>query len=358
MFYFLNYYILVINEKLFYFMTYELNDRSVQIFREIVMAYCESGDPVGSQTLSERLNSPLSTATIRNVMAHLEALGLLYAPHTSAGRLPTEAGLRLFVDHLLEVQSLEEPDKIYLDSLCALKGYNFEELLEKTGSALSGLSKCASLIFVPKSESALKHIEFVRLDANQTLVIIVTNDGKVENRLLQSPADLTPSILTEASNYLTNTYAGMTLSEVKEALIKELKHQRTTFTTLMSHMIEALNPQQQSTLIIKGQSHLLSDLGHMSDLQKLRVLFQELEAKENLIQLLDASIHANGVQIFIGSNNPIASLTETSMIITPCKNQDHRVIGALGVIGPRHLNYSRVISLVDQTARLVEQFMI
>ncbi|KAB2835649.1 MAG: heat-inducible transcription repressor HrcA [Caedimonadaceae bacterium] len=339
-------------------MTYELNNRSVQIFREIVMAYCESGEPVGSQTLSERLNSPLSTATIRNVMAHLEALGLLYAPHTSAGRLPTEAGLRLFVDRLLEVQSLEDTDKVYLDSLCSLKGYNFEELLEKTGSALSGLSKCASLIFVPKSESPLKHIEFVRLDPTQTLVIIVTEDGRVENRLLQSSSDISTSILIEASNYLNATYSGLTLSEVKASLIKELKHQRTAFTLLMSHMIEALNPEQKSTLIIKGQSHLLGDLGQINDLEKLRILFEELEAKENLIQLLDASIQAEGIQIFIGSNNPIASLTETSMIITPCKNQDHRVIGALGVIGPRHLNYSRVISLVDQTARLVEQFMI
>ena len=359
MFYFLNYYILVVDGKPFYYMSYELNERSVQIFKEIVMAYCENGEPVGSQKICERMKIPLSSATIRNVMAYLESLGLLYAPHTSAGRMPTEEGLRLFVNGLLEVSSLDGNDKQYLESLCHLKGYNFEELMEKTGAALSGLSKCASLVFVPKSESPLKHIEFLRLDQKQTLIVLVTEDGKVENRLLMLTKDLSASTLKEASNYLNAKLTGKTLADIKDHIFKELSQQRNTMTELISHMIANLTTQkQQSTLIIQGQSHLLQDVGHVQDLHKLSFLFQELEVKENLIQLLDASIHAEGVQIFIGSNNPIASLTETSMIITPCRNQDNRVIGALGVIGPRHLNYSRVISLVDQTARLVEQFMI
>ena len=344
-------------------MNYELSERSVQIFREIVIAYCENGEPVGSQKLWGRLKTPLSTATIRNVMAHLESLGLLYAPHTSAGRLPTEEGLRLFVDGLLEIQSLKESDHDYLESLCALKGYDFEDILEKTGSALSGLSKCASIVFVPKSESPLKHIEFVSLDKNQLLAVIVTQDARIENRLITLEETFNPSMLTEASNYISTKFAGKTLSEVKQMLRLELTKERGQMTKLMQDMLNKSVGQldiqrRQSTLIIKGQSRLLQEISHVQDLQKLSFLFEELEMKENLIQLLDASIHAEGVQIFIGSNNPIASLAETSMIITPCKNQENRVIGALGVIGPRHLNYSRVIPLVDKTARLVEQFII
>jgi heat-inducible transcriptional repressor len=334
-----------------------LNDRSREIFRLIVDAYVETGEPVGSRTLSRMLGSGLSPATIRNVMADLQEAGLLYSPHASAGRLPTEAGLRLFVDGLLEVGALARDDREQIAGSCTL-GKNIEEVLEQAIEALSGLSHCAGLVVAPKAESPLKHVEFVYLGPGRVLVVLVAENGLVENRIIEVPLGTTPATLVEAGNYLCARLVGRTLDEARDRVLTELGDQRAELDGLTSRVVEAglatwSGESMSGSLIVRGQAHLLEDVTAIEELERIRALFEALETKETLLRLLDETEKAEGVQIFIGSENALFGLTGCSMIVAPFRKSRERIIGAIGVIGPTRINYARIIPMVDYTAKVI-----
>ena len=336
----------------------ELSQRSREIFRQIVEAFMETGDPIGSRTLSRRLPNSLSAATIRNVMADLEDAGLLFAPHVSAGRLPTEAGMRLFVDGLLEVGNLTSDERRDLESRVAGGGRSMEAILEEATETLSGLSHCAGVVLAAKYESVLKHIEFVNLSPGRALVVLVTTDGIVENRLIEVPADLPPSAFVEAGNYLNTRVAGRTLEETTADVLQELEGNQAQLDRLTSKVVEAglatwAGGNSGGTLIVRGQANLLDDVTAVADLERIRVLFSALEAKEMMLRVLNLTDQAEGVQIFIGAENELFSVTGCSIIVAPYQSSQERLVGAIGVIGPTRMNYARIIPMVDYTAKLI-----
>ena len=340
----------------------ELNLRSKDILKHIIEAYVETGEPVGSRTLSHRLGMSLSPATIRNVMADLEDSGYLYSPHTSAGRLPTDSGLRFFINGLLEIGDINDLDRTELEAKCALKGKTLNQTLEEAIKTLSGLTKCAGLVLAPKGEVAFKHIEFVFLGPGRGLTVLVTEDGNVENRLIDLPSGILPSMLTEASNYLNSKLAGKTLTHAKTILQSELMLQKNELDELVSKLVQNgvgtwYKGESKGLLIVKGQSNLLQDVTEVEELGKVKALFDLLETQDSLLELLDASIVAEGVQIFIGAENPLFSTSGCSLIVAPYKNSLQKVIGAIGVIGPSRLNYARVIPMVDYTAKLIGKLL-
>lgn len=338
----------------------DLSKRSLEIFRHVIQAYMETGEPIGSRTLSKRLGLSLSAATIRNIMADLEEAGLLYAPHTSAGRLPTEAGLRFFVHGLLEVGEITPAEQKEIDRTCQAKGRSLAQVLEETTSVLSGLSRCAGLVLAPKCDASLKHIEFIYLSPGRGLVVLVTQDGVVENRIIEIPLDIPPSSLTEASNFLSAKLVGYTLNEVRQRIFQELDKQQGQLDTLTKTLIQtglATWAGDESFLIVKGQSNLLQEIAGDDDLARLKNLFDALEAKKEMMNLLDAAINADGVQIFIGSNNSLFAHTGCSLIVSPYKNGQGQIVGALGVIGPTRINYARVVSMVDYTAKIMSKLI-
>ena len=336
----------------------ELDERSREIFREIVETFMETGAPVGSRTLSRVSNLALSPASIRNVMADLEAAGLLYAPHTSAGRLPTERGLRMFVDGLLEVGDLTEEERASIEVRCAQGEYNLQELLSRASETLSGLSRCAGIVVVPKVEAPLKHIEFVNLDAGRVIVVIVFESGMIENRVIEIPAGMPPSVLVEASNYLNDRLRGFTFQEARQRIEQELEARRAELDELTSQVVEAGlatwgGGTEGGTLIVRGRANLLADVQAMDDLDRVRQLFSDLESTREFGGLLDLAQDAEGVRIFIGSENRLFSLSGSSLIVAPYGDSRQQVVGAIGVIGPTHLNYARIIPMVDYTAKVI-----
>jgi len=336
----------------------ELSERSREIFREIVDAYVETGEPVGSRTLSRRLSVALSPATIRNVMADLEEAGLLYAPHTSAGRVPTEEGLRLFVNGLLELGTLRDEERDRIDGQCRANGKSVETILEQALSTLAGLSRCAGLVLAPKSQMGLKHIEFVPLGPGRALVVLVTEDGSVENRVLDLPREVTPSALVEAGNYLNARLVGRTLEEARDQVLADIENKRTQLDALTGKVVAAglatwAGGDQGGQLIVRGQSHLLEDVTVLTDLDRIRALFAALETREQLLRLLDLTNSAEGVQIFIGAQNALFSVSGCALIVAPYINSVDRIVGAIGVIGPSRMNYARIIPLVDYTAKVI-----
>jgi heat-inducible transcriptional repressor len=342
-------------------MIVELNERSREIFRRVVEAFVETGEPVGSRTISRRLGVQLSPATIRNVMADLEEAGLLYAPHTSAGRLPTEAGLRLFVDGLLEVGSLTDDERRSIDGQCAAVGRSLPEVLEQVSATLSGLTHCAGLVYSPKIEKSLKHIEFVPLGPGRALVVIVSEGGMVENRVLELPPGITPAMLTEASNFLSARVAGKTLDEARGKVMGEIQEQRAQLDELTKRVVEAgvatWSGSDGGHLIVRGRSHLLDDVSPVGDLERIRSLFDALETKQSLLRLIDATSLADGVQIFIGAENELFQVAGCAMIVAPFSNGRERVVGAIGVVGPMRMNYARIIPMVDYTAKLIGRLL-
>ena len=342
-------------------MIVELNERSREIFRRVVEAFVETGEPVGSRTISRRLGVQLSPATIRNVMADLEEAGLLYAPHTSAGRLPTEAGLRMFVDGLLEVGNMTEDERRSIDGQCAAVGRSLPEVLEQVSATLSGLTHCAGLVYSPKIEKALKHIEFVPLGPGRALVVIVSEGGLVENRVLELAAGITPSMLIEAGNFLNARVAGRTLDEAKIQVTTEIQQQRAQLDELTKRVVEAgvatWSGSDGGHLIVRGRAHLLDDVSAVGDLERIRSLFDALETKQSLLRLIDATKIADGVQIFIGAENELFQVAGCAMIVAPFSNGRERVVGAIGVVGPMRMNYARIIPMVDYTAKLVGRLL-
>jgi heat-inducible transcriptional repressor len=338
----------------------ELNQRSRDIFRVIVDSYVESGEPVGSRTIARKLGQALSAATIRNVMADLEELGLLYAPHTSAGRIPTEAGLRLFVNGLLEIGAVTEDERGAIEAKCASSGRSLQDVLGEATAMLSGLSHCAGLVVAPKTDRPLKHIEFVNLGPGRALVVLVNEDGLVENRVIDVPLGLPGSTLQIASNYLNARLSGRTLDEARQSVAGEIESQRSELDEAARRVVEAGLATwsggaraDSGQLIVRGQSRLLQDVTALSDLERVRALFEALETKEAMLRLLEATGLGDGVQIFIGAENVLFNHSGCSMVIAPFQNSREQVIGAIGVIGPTRINYARIIPLVDYTAKVV-----
>lgn len=347
----------------------ELNDRSREVFREIVEAYVAEGGPVGSRTLSQRLKMPLSPATIRNVMADLEDMGLLYAPHKSAGRLPTDAGLRLFVDGLLEIGDLSSEDRENIEARCVTHGTNLTEALGEATSLLSGLAQCAGLVVAPKTARPLKHIEFVNLGDGRVLAVLVTDDGFVENRIIDMPPGTPPSALVQAGNYLNARLAGKTIDAARRAVGQEIEQRRAEIDQITANLIDAglaawsgagaagNSDAPGGTLIVKGQSRLLDEVSAVQDLERVRGLFQALETEELLVKLLDVTDIADGVQIFIGAENTLFDQAGCSMVVAPFKGESQTIVGAIGVIGPTRLNYARIIPMVDYTAKVIDRLI-
>jgi heat-inducible transcriptional repressor len=340
----------------------ELNERSREIFRMVVDAYVETGGPVGSRTLSRRGSLDLSPATIRNVLADLEDAGLLYAPHTSAGRLPTDAGLRLFVNGLLELGGLGEEERQSIDGRLAASGKSLAQALEEATATLSGLSHCVGLVVAPKTEAPLKHIEFVPLSATRALVVMVTEDGLVENRLIDVPLGTPAATLIAAANYLNARLVGRTIDEARVAILDEIEGRRAQLDELTGRIVEAglaswAGGPERSALIVKGQAMLLNDVTALADLERLRTLFDMLETREAMVRLLDATREGDGVQIYIGAANPLFGVAGCSMIVAPYSNSREQVLGAIGIIGPTRLNYARIIPLVDYTAKVIGRLL-
>lgn len=341
----------------------DLNDRSREIFRQLVETYLETGEPVGSRTLSKALEAPLSPATVRNVMQDLEQLGLLGSPHVSAGRIPTQTGLRLFVDGLLEIGDVSSVERARIEG--GLTGDHpqdegVSELLGRAGSLLSGLTHGASLVLSPKADEApIKHLEFVSLSSDSALAVLVTEDGAVENRILKPPVGLTPSAMREAANFLNAMLRGRTLSQAAEIVSREVAARRAELDALAASMVEqgiavwSGHGPAPERLIVRGRANLLDGVEGEEQLELMRRLFDDLERKEDLLQLLSRAEEGEGVRIFIGSENKLFSLSGSSLIISPYMDAERRIIGALGVIGPTRLNYGRVVPIVDYTARLM-----
>jgi len=341
-----------------------LNERSREIFRHVVDAFVETGEPVGSRTIARKLGGSLSPATIRNVMADLEYAGLLYAPHTSAGRLPTDAGLRMFVSGLLQVGGLDASERSTLEAHCQAAGRSSEDVLNQATGALAGLAQCAGLVLAPKLEAPLKHIEFVNLKPGRALVVMVDEAGTVENRVFEVPKDLRPSALVEAGNFLAARLAGKTVAEARTGILAELDSGRAELDELTTKVVQAGlatwsgdRGNEHDALIVKGQSNLLSNVTALEDLERIRQLFTALEAREQMVRLLDLVGKAEGVQIFIGAQNELFGMAGCSMVVAPFLNSREQIVGAIGVIGPTRLNYARIIPMVDYTAKLVGRIL-
>lgn len=343
-------------------MIQELNARSRDIFKSLVDAYMETGEPVGSRTLARRMGLQLSPATIRNTMADLELAGLLYAPHISAGRVPTDAGLRLFVDGLLEVGDLSDTDRRRLEAECAAHGRSLSDVLSEATNSLSGLSACAGLVVAPKTERPLRHLEFVPLGADRALVVLVTQDGLVENRVLELPPGIPAGTLAMAGNYLTARLAGRTIEEARSGIAAELDESRAQLDSLTRKVVEAglaswTGRPEAPQLILRGTSKLLDDVTAIADLERIRALFDALETRETMMRLLDATRSADGTRIFIGAENALFGHTGCTVVISPYLDSQNAIVGAIGVIGPTRMNYARIIPMVDYTAKLVGRLM-
>jgi heat-inducible transcriptional repressor len=343
-----------------------LDERSREIFRRIVEGYLANGDPLGSRNLSKIIPMTLSPASVRNVMADLEALGLVYSPHTSAGRLPTELGLRFFVDAMLQIGDLTPQEQAAIEGQVANAaggGRTVDEVLAQATQMLSGLSRGAGVVTTGKGARRLKHIEFVRLEPTKALVVLVGEDGFVENRVLPLPVGLPASALSEASNYLNARIRGRTLTETKADIEAAQMLARQELDELTQRLVDAGLASwaglegESPQLIVRGQANLLEDLNAAEDLDRIRLLFSDLETKSGVIDLLGRAETAEGVRIFIGSENKLFSLSGSSMIAAPFRDGNQKIVGVLGVIGPTRLNYARIVPMVDYTAKVVGRLL-
>ncbi len=334
----------------------DLNDRSREVFRRVVEGYLDTGDPVGSRTLTRQMTEKLSAATIRNVMQDLEYMGLLGSPHISAGRVPTQLGLRMFVDGFMEVSALHAEDRNTLDATLGVNEPDVGTLLDRVSGALSGLTHGASIVLAPKHEAAIRHIEFVSLGPDRALVVLVFADGQVENRMFTPPPGQTPSSMREAANFLNALAEGLTLRELRGQMVTEIANRRQELDVLASALVEsglaqwADKGEPYERLIVRGQSNLLDAQG---DIDRVRSLFDDLERKRDIAEFLDLTEKGDGVRIFIGSENKLFSLSGSSVVVSPYMNAERKIIGAIGVIGPTRLNYGRIVPIVDYTAQLV-----
>ena len=337
----------------------DMNDRTREVFRRVVEGYLSSGEPVGSRTLTRTLSEKVSAATVRNVMQDLEYLGLLDSPHVSAGRVPTQLGLRMFVDSLLEVGQVAPEDQERIDATLGVNDHDVTTLLDEVGAALSVITRGASVVLAPKREAAIRHIEFVSLGPDRALVVLVFADGQVENRIFVPPPGQTPSSMREAANFLNALAEGRTLSELRASMTTEIARRRQEIDSLARDLVEsglavwenAGEPSER--LIVWGRANLIDNVADQAEIERIRVLFDDLERKRDIAEFLDLTEAGEGVRIFIGSENKLFSLSGSSLVVSPYMNADRKIIGAVGVIGPTRLNYGRIVPIVDYTAQLV-----
>ncbi|WP_299648939.1 heat-inducible transcriptional repressor HrcA [uncultured Jannaschia sp.] len=340
----------------------EMNDRSREVFRRVVEGYLGTGDPVGSRTLSRSMSEKVSAATIRNVMQDLEFLGLLEAPHISAGRIPTQAGLRMFVDGLLEAK-LGDEDRVRIEASVGASEDDVTAMMDRVGNALSGITQGASLVLAPKREAPIKHIEFVSLAADRALVVLVFADGTVENRVFVPPPGQTPSSMREAANLLNALMDGRTISDLREVMAEEVTARRQEIDKLAHDLISKglaaweNEGERAERLIVRGRAHLLDEGADAEQLGRIRSLFDDLERKRDITEFLQLTETGEGVRIFIGSENKLFSLSGSSLVVSPYMNADRKIVGAVGVIGPTRLNYGRIVPIVDYTAQLVGRML-
>lgn len=338
----------------------ELNDRSREVFRRVVEGYLSNGDPVGSRTLTRDFSERISAATIRNVMQDLEYLGLLDSPHISAGRIPTQLGLRMFVDGLLEVGAVAEDDRLRIESSLDSLEPDVNSLLDRVSTALSAVTRGASIVLAPKhAEAPIRHLEFVSLAPDRALVVMVFADGHVENRVFTPPPGQTPASMREAANFLNALTEGRTLSDLRRSVAEDITRRRQELDSLARAMVDsgvavwqdAGEPTER--LIVRGRANLLAESPEAQDFDRIRQLFDDLERARDIAEFLDLTEEGAGVRIFIGSENKLFSLSGSSLVVSPYMNADRKIIGAVGVIGPTRLNYGRIVPIVDYTAQLV-----
>ena len=343
----------------------DMDSRARDVFRDIVEAFLSTGQPVGSRTLALESGLYLSPATIRNTMSDLTRMGLLASPHVSAGRIPTHRGLRLFVDGLLQVGNLE-PEQKALSARLSQRLQDNDALLTQASTLLAGLAGGAGLVLTPTQKSVpqspITHVEFISLEDGQALVVLVYADGRVENRLMPRLQGLPAASLEQAGGFLSARLKGRHLDEARRDILADIEAGHAALDAAASKLIEqgladwtGVTPDQktQRRLIIRGQSQLLDNLEAQADIERIQMLFDDLERKEGLIDLLDQTQAADGVKIFIGSENPLFSLSDHSVVIAPYRNTQQQIIGAVGVIGPTRINYAKVIPMVDYTAQLI-----
>ncbi|CAN5343363.1 heat-inducible transcriptional repressor HrcA [soil metagenome] len=339
----------------------ELNSRARDVFRTVVESYLDTGAPVGSRTISKLAGLNLSPASIRNVMQDLEELGLLAAPHTSAGRVPTESGLRLFVDGMMQTAEPSADERRAIEARLG-EGGPIEEALSAATLALSGLSACAGIVMVPKRETVMRQFGFVPLANGQALAVLVGQDGSVENRVVALPDGITPSQLNDAANYMSARLSGLTLGQAQARLRIELDADRMTLDGAARELVDrglaiwSADVENRPVLIVRGQANLIDETA-AADLERVRQLLDELEGKQEISRLLESALAGSATKIFIGSENKLFSLSGSSVIAAPYRGSDGRVVGVVGVIGPTRLNYARVIPMVDFTAQTLSRLM-
>ena len=333
----------------------ELDSRTREIFRLVVEGFIASGQPVGSKTLAGGGGLNLSPASIRSVLHQLESLGLLAAPHTSAGRLPTEKGLRLFVDGMMQVAEPTAEERAVIERQVSQPG-PIEAALAATTAVLSDLSACAGVVMVPRLDPRLVQLQLVQLSADQALAVLVGSDGGVENRVVQLPAGTPSSALEQASNYITAHLGGRTLAQTLQAIRVDIASGRSALDAASRDLVErglavwSADAAQRPVLIVRGQANLLDEHA-LTDLDRVRLLLDDLENKQTVADLLDSARDAQSTRIFIGAENRLFALSGSSVIASPYRDRDGRVVGVVGVIGPTRLNYARLVPMVDFTAQ-------
>jgi heat-inducible transcriptional repressor len=339
----------------------EMSNRARDVFRMVVEAYLESGHPVGSRTISRTSTLNLSPASIRNVMQDLEESGLLAAPHTSAGRIPTESGLRLFVDGIMQVAEPRAEDRAAIESLLDRNG-PIETAISNATAALSGLSACAGIVLVPKEEPVLRQLAFVPLSPTQAVAVVVGSDGSVENRVIDLPPGVGAGTLAEVGNYVSARLSGLTLTEAQARLAAEIRDGQAALDATARKLVEqglaiwSEDGARRPVMIVRGQANLIDE--HVAaDLDRVRLLLEELEGKEEIARLLDQARTGAAMKIFIGSENELFALSGSSVIAAPYRGQDGKVVGVVGVIGPTRLNYARVVPMVDFTAKALSRLL-
>ncbi len=335
-----------------------LNERAKQIFSMIVDDFVTKGEPIGSRKLSARLNGNLSPATVRNVMSDLQEIGLLTSSHSSAGRFPTDLGMKFFVEGLLQVRNLSQDQCKQIKKKFNLKDKSLDQMYDDTIHLLSGLSDCAGLVVAPKLEGGMKHIEFVPVSKEQALVIMVTENGLVENRLIRIPKGLPSSTFTYITNYLNSRLQGRSLSQSKIIIEKEIRDDKRLLDKESKRLIDKglacwADANKKNKLIITGTAKLLEDVKALEELENIREIIEMLENKEDLMNIINDTQEADGIQIFIGSESSFFGITGCSTIISPFRNKDKEIIGAIGVVGPTRINYAKIIPVVDYTAKLL-----
>ena len=341
---------------------FDLSDKSKHVFKSVIESYLETGEPVGSETLLKKFGINISASAVRSILANLQKEGLLFAPHVSAGRLPTDKGMRYFVDGLLEFGRLTKDERESIKSQCQTKGASFEDVLDEASKTLSGLSKCAGFIVAPKYQNKIKHIEFVKLNNKQIMSIIANENGLVENRILDTDNNYDENTLKQVSNYLNSKYTGNTFDEIKSFISEEIQNYQIEFDSLSKKLVQEgiieIAPNSENPYIfLHGQSSLLKDEMIAKNLDKIRLLFDNIENKSNFINILDSTKKGKGVQIFIGSQNILFNHSGLSVVMAPYKNNKQKIIGTIGVLGPMRINYARIVPLVDYTSKVVGRIL-